>query len=56
LLHVDDLVRDRIQTRATAAEIKAVAESRGMQNLRQDGIAKALAGATTLEEVLRVTV
>src|SRR5258706_1692853 len=55
LLVVDDAVRERIQSRANAAEIKATAERNGMQNLRADGIAKALAGLTTPEEVARVT-
>jgi type II secretory ATPase GspE/PulE/Tfp pilus assembly ATPase PilB-like protein len=55
LLVVDDAVRERIQSRANAAEIKATAERNGMQNLRADGLAKALAGFTTPEEVARVT-
>jgi general secretion pathway protein E len=55
LLVVEDAVRERIQSRANAAEIKATAERSGMQNLRADGIAKALAGLTTPEEVARVT-
>jgi general secretion pathway protein E len=52
---VDDAVRERIQSRANSTEIKAAAERNGMQNLRADGIAKALAGLTTPEEVARVT-
>jgi general secretion pathway protein E len=55
LLVVDDAVRERIQSRANSTEIKAAAERNGMQNLRADGIAKALAGLTTPEEVARVT-
>jgi general secretion pathway protein E len=55
LLVVDDAVRELIQSRANAADIKAAAEKIGMQNLRADGIAKALAGLTTPEEVARVT-
>jgi type II secretory ATPase GspE/PulE/Tfp pilus assembly ATPase PilB-like protein len=56
LLLVDDAVRERIQLRASAAAIKAAALEQGMQTLRGDGIAKALAGLTTPEEVVRVTV
>jgi type II secretory ATPase GspE/PulE/Tfp pilus assembly ATPase PilB-like protein len=56
LLLVNDAVRERIQLRASAAAIKAAALEQGMQTLRADGIAKALAGLTTPEEVVRVTV
>ena len=56
LLEVDDAVRDAIQARANAAEIRAVATRAGMRLLRQDGVEKVLAGQTTLDEVQRVTV
>jgi general secretion pathway protein E len=55
LLPVDDAIRRHIQARATAAEINAAARSGGMRTLRDDGAAKVLAGATTVDEVLRVT-
>jgi len=55
LLMVDESVRQRIQSRATAAEIKATAAASGMQILRDDGIAKVFSGVTTVDEVLRVT-
>lgn len=55
LLVIDDPVRRKIQTLATAAEIKNAAVERGMRTLRDDGIAKVLSGTTTIEEVLRVT-
>ncbi len=38
-----------------AGRIKRHALAQGMRTLRDDGIAKALAGVTTLDEVLRVT-
>jgi general secretion pathway protein E len=41
--------------RAHAGEIKEYAVSRGMKTLRDDGLARAAAGVTTIEEVLRVT-
>ena len=56
LLLADDAVRSRIQTRATAAQIKSAAQERGMKSLRDDGVTKTLAGQTTLEEVVRVTI
>jgi type IV pilus assembly protein PilB len=43
-------------TRAPASQIKKVAIADGMVPLRVDGLRKAAAGFTTLEEVLRVTV
>jgi len=42
--------------RASAVEIGRVAREQGMQTLRDDGMAKVLAGVTTLEEILRVVV
>ena len=41
--------------RLPAGEIKEYAVSRGMRTLRDDGLARAAAGITTIEEVLRVT-
>ena len=55
LLVIDDPVRRKIQTLATAAEIKNAAIERGMRTLRDDGVTKVLSGTTTIEEVLRVT-
>jgi type IV pilus assembly protein PilB len=42
--------------RASAATIATAAREEGMQTLRQDGLAKVLAGVTSLDEVLRVVV
>ena len=36
-------------------EIDRVAVAEGMSSMYEDGLAKALAGTTSLEEVLRVT-
>lgn len=55
LLIVDDAVRGLIQRRAHAAEIRDVAQAAGMQLLRENGLAKALQGDTTVAEVERVT-
>ena len=41
---------------ASATDIHRVAVAEGMVTLREDGLRKALAGQTTVEEVLRVTV
>jgi general secretion pathway protein E len=56
LLMIDDGVRAKIQSRANASEIRDTALQRGMQLLRDDGLAKILTGATTVAEVSRVTV
>lgn len=40
--------------RASAAEIAAAAKAQGMTTLREDGMAKVLAGRTTIDEILRV--
>ena len=40
---------------ATERELRAAARAAGMRTLREDGLRLALAGVTTLEEVLRVT-
>jgi type IV pilus assembly protein PilB len=40
--------------RASSTDIGALARRQGMQGLREDGWAKAVAGTTTVEEVLRV--
>jgi general secretion pathway protein E len=55
LLPANDTLRRHIQARATAAEITATARAAGMKSLRDDGAAKVLGGATTIDEVLRVT-
>ncbi len=55
LLLVDSELCSMIIRQAPAGSIKEYAVSRGMRTLRDDGLAKAAAGLTSLEEVLRVT-
>jgi len=55
LLLVDDPIRDLIVRRQASHIIKEAAIQEGMTTLRQDGLRRALAGTTTLEEVYRVT-
>jgi general secretion pathway protein E len=55
LLTIDGGVRSLIQSRATAAQIKEAGVLAGMRTLRDDGVAKILAGVTTTSEVERVT-
>ena len=55
LIVIDEALRALIQSRATASEVKAAAVRAGTRTLRDDGIAKVLAGMTTVSEVERVT-
>jgi general secretion pathway protein E len=54
-LVMSDPLRRLVMQRADAGEIERQARAEGMRTMYEDGIAKALAGITTLEEVLRVT-
>ena len=55
LLTVDEAVRRDVAAVAPASQIAATAVAGGMRSLHADGIARALAGLTTLAEVARVT-
>ena len=48
-------IRRLVLAHAEAQEIEAAAIADGMRTMFQDGIALALAGTTTVEEVLRAT-
>jgi type II secretory ATPase GspE/PulE/Tfp pilus assembly ATPase PilB-like protein len=55
VLVIDDELRSLIVSGASYETIATVARKKGMKTLRDDGIAKALKGLTTIEEVFRVT-
>jgi general secretion pathway protein E len=55
MLLIDSELCSMIIRQEHAGVIKEYAVNRGMQTLRDDGLAKAAAGITTIEEVLRVT-
>ena len=55
LLVMDDEIARLVLTRAEAREIQRAALAASMRTMAQDGLAKARAGLTTVEEVLRVT-
>ena len=55
VLPVGDEIRDSIQSRANASQIREIAVRQGVTLLRQDGLKKVDEGMTTVEEVLRVT-
>ena len=54
-LTLTDPLRRLVMQRADASEIERVAREQGMRSMYEDGLRKALAGQTTIEEVLRVT-
>jgi type IV pilus assembly protein PilB len=54
IMTMDDALRDLVVKQAPSAVIKRAAVERGMRTLAQDGVAKVLAGQTSLEEMLRV--
>ncbi|MBN1805966.1 MAG: type II secretion system ATPase GspE [Sedimentisphaerales bacterium] len=54
LMTIDDEIRESIIANAGSNRIKQIAIKKGMFTLRQDGLRKALAGNTTIKEVLRV--
>mgnify|MGYP002396858467 CR=1 FL=1 len=55
LLAVDDQLRDVIARNPNVSEFRRMCLERGMNSLRQDGMAKVAEGVTTVAEVLRVT-
>src|SRR5215218_7808683 len=55
VVRVTRKMQELIVARATEVAVKEEAVASGMRSMRADGLAKALAGRTTLEEVLRVT-
>lgn len=54
-LTMTDAIRQHVSAKAPSHAIRETARATGMKSLRDDGVAKALAGLTTIEEVLRVT-
>jgi type IV pilus assembly protein PilB len=55
ILVLAPMVREQILQRAGELKIKEMGRRGGMRTMREDGMSKALAGLTTVEEVLRVT-
>jgi type II secretory ATPase GspE/PulE/Tfp pilus assembly ATPase PilB-like protein len=55
LLPLDDGIRRLAMQRAASTDITNYAITQGMRTMRDDGIEKALKGATTAEEVIRAT-
>lgn len=54
LMIIDDELRELVVIGASAVTIRKKAQEKGMRLLREDGLEKALAGLTSIEEVARV--
>ena len=55
VLEFDEEIHSLIVSGAEAADIRHRAEEKGMRSLREVGLAKAIRGETSIEEILRVT-
>jgi type IV pilus assembly protein PilB len=55
LLEPNESIRSLIVAKASSSAIKAACAKAGFRSLRQEGLLKAAAGVTSVEEVLRVT-
>lgn len=53
VLVVDNVIRELIHEKASAAEIKKQAKKQGMKSMVEDGFLKVTLGITTIEEILR---
>jgi type IV pilus assembly protein PilB len=54
VMPISEAIERMILDKASSTEIRKVAQTEGMQALRQDGFAKVAQGLTSIEEVLRV--
>jgi type II secretory ATPase GspE/PulE/Tfp pilus assembly ATPase PilB-like protein len=55
VLKVDEEIRELIMEKASTSQLRRSAAAKGFKDLRFDGLKKVVAGATTLEEIIRVT-
>jgi general secretion pathway protein E/type IV pilus assembly protein PilB len=56
IMVLDDELRRLVHARAGVSVLRAKAHSQGMRSLREDGVRKVIAGLTTIEEVVSLTV
>ena len=54
-MEINDAVREMIVAKASSSSIRGAAARTGFRTMRQEGLQRAMAGLTTVEEVLRVT-
>ncbi|MGI8890189.1 MAG: GspE/PulE family protein [Chthoniobacterales bacterium] len=56
IFEIDDEVRHMVNNRASTMELRQRARALGMRTLREDGVRKVLAGMTSAEEVISITI
>ncbi len=56
IFKVNDEIEKLIYSGGSAAQMRGIAKELGMRTMREDGVRKVLAGMTSVEEVLTVTV
>jgi len=56
IFQVNEEIEKLIYTGGSAAQMRSIAKELGMRTMREDGVRKVLAGQTSVEEVLSVTV
>ncbi|MEK7374591.1 MAG: hypothetical protein AABZ85_06140, partial [Thermodesulfobacteriota bacterium] len=54
VMTINEEIREAIMARKNADQVREIAVKNGMITMLEDGFKKALAGITTIEEVLRV--
>ena len=52
---VDDAIQQMVFDKQPASHLRAYARENGMRTLREDGLRKVIAGVTSIQEILRVT-
>ena len=55
IFEIDDEVRHMVNNRASTMILRQRARELGMRTLREDGVRKVLAGLTSAEEVISIT-
>ena len=55
IFEIDDEVRHMVNERASTLLLRQRARELGMRTLREDGVRKVLAGLTSAEEVISIT-
>jgi general secretion pathway protein E/type IV pilus assembly protein PilB len=55
LMTVNEEIQKMVYQKVPSTEIRKIARQNGMKTLREDGILKVLSGATTFDEVMKVT-
>lgn len=55
ILKIDEEIREMITEKASTSQVRRAAYSKGFRDLRFDGLRKAVAGTTTVAEVIRAT-